>query len=194
MFTKEIMGMDLFQIISAFQVYCVLGWLVESIYMSICNKQITNRGFAKGPYCPIYGFGAVFGYMLLCPLSDNPLLLYFAGAFIATVFEYLVAAGMKRIFGTVWWDYNNKPFNYKGVICLESTVAWGFYAIFIIMFLHERILLTIDRYPLVFNKNIMMLLYFLMAVDYIFQVCRALNIDLKNKVIDKYQSIKARWY
>lgn len=193
MWTKEIFGMDLFQIVTAFLVYCMLGWLVESIYMSICNKKITNRGFAKGPYCPIYGFGAVLGYMILSPLSDNPVLLYFAGAIIATVFEFLVAVGMEKIFGLVWWDYNDKPFNYKGVICLESTIAWGFYAIIIIMFLHEKILLMIDKYPLVFNKNVVMVLYFIIAVDYIFQVCRALNIDLKAKMIDKYQAIKARW-
>ena len=37
-----------------FIIYSVLGWFVESIYMSYCNKKITNRGMVKGPFCPIY--------------------------------------------------------------------------------------------------------------------------------------------
>ena len=61
MWAKEIMGFELYYLVGAFVIYSMLGWLVESIYMSFCNKKITNRGFAKGPFCPIYGFGAVLG-------------------------------------------------------------------------------------------------------------------------------------
>ena len=53
------------------------------------------------------------------------MLLFFLGAILATTFEFLVAKLMVRLFGEFWWDYNNKPFNYKGVICLESTICWG---------------------------------------------------------------------
>ncbi|MDE5748781.1 MAG: putative ABC transporter permease, partial [Acetatifactor sp.] len=55
MWTKEMFGTDFYHLIAAFIVYSMLGWLVESIYMSFCNKKLTNRGFAKGPFCPIYG-------------------------------------------------------------------------------------------------------------------------------------------
>lgn len=194
MWTKEFFGMDVFHILTAFLIYCILGWVVESIYMSFCNKKVTNRGFAKGPYCPIYGFGAVLGYIILSPLKGNVIVLYLAGAFLATTFEFLVAVAMKKIFGLVWWDYSDKPFNYKGIICLESTIAWGFYAIIIVFFLHKVVLGTIDRYPLLFNRNVVMGVFAVIAVDYIFQVCRALNINLKEKMADKYHSIKARWY
>lgn len=71
MWNKEIFGMDVYHILAAFIIYSVLGWFVESVYMSLCNRRLTNRGFAFGPFCPIYGFGAVLGYMLLHPLSDN---------------------------------------------------------------------------------------------------------------------------
>ena len=194
MWTKEFFGMDVYHIVTAFFVYSVLGWLVESIYMSFCNRKLTNRGFAKGPFCTIYGFGAVIGYIVLHPLKGNVVLLYFTGAILATVFEYLVGLAMKKIFGIVWWDYNNKPFNYKGMICLESTVAWGFYAIIIVFFLHKAVLSLIDSHQVLFNRNLILVLYGLVAVDYVFQICRALNIDLKEKIEDKYMAIKARWY
>lgn len=144
-FGRELFGTDLYHLIFAFIVYSMLGWLVESIYMSICNKHLTNRGFGKGPFCPIYGFGAVFGYLILRPLEGHYIALYFAGAIIATIFEYLVGRLMIRLFGELWWDYNEKPFNYKGIICLESTLAWGLYALIVFGFLNNKIIMTADR-------------------------------------------------
>ena len=43
-----------------FLVYSVMGWVVETIYISYCNKKYINRGFIHGPICPIYGFGGIF--------------------------------------------------------------------------------------------------------------------------------------
>ena len=50
MWTKEMFGTDVYHLVAAFIIYSMLGWLVESIYMSICNKKLTNRGFGKGPF------------------------------------------------------------------------------------------------------------------------------------------------
>ena len=59
MWDIQLFGMDLYHLVAAFVLYSMIGWLVESIYMSICEKKITNRGFARGPFCPIYGVGAL---------------------------------------------------------------------------------------------------------------------------------------
>jgi len=90
MWTKELLGTDVYHLLACFVIYSILGWIVESIYMSFCNKKLTNRGFGTGPFCPIYGFGAVFGYMILRPLQGQYVKLYLAGAIIATVFD-------------IWW-------------------------------------------------------------------------------------------
>ena len=114
---------------SGFLVYSILGWVVESIYMSICNRRLTNRGFVRGPFCPIYGVGALSVFFLLRPFCHNLLLLYVLGCVFPTLLEYLTARLMLSMFGEVWWDYSEKPFNYKGILCLESTIAWGFYTL-----------------------------------------------------------------
>lgn len=114
MWTRELFGSDVYHLIAAFIIYSVLGWFVESAYMSFCNHRLTNRGFAKGPFCPIYGFGAVIGYLVLNPLSGHYVTLYLTGAFLATTFEYLVGIMMQKLLGEVWWDYTEKPMNYKG--------------------------------------------------------------------------------
>lgn len=134
---RIIFGIDGYEVVMWFLTYSMMGWLVESIYMSFCNHKITNRGFAKGPFCPIYGFGALTVFFVLRPYSDNSILLFFLGSFLATTLEFLTALVMKRIFGEIWWDYHEKPFNYRGIICLESSIAWGFYTLFLFMFLQN---------------------------------------------------------
>ena len=42
-----------------FFVYCIFGWLFESTVVSISKRRFVNRGFLKGPFLPLYGFGAL---------------------------------------------------------------------------------------------------------------------------------------
>ena len=144
---RIIFGIDGYEVVMWFLTYSMMGWLVESIYMSFCNHKITNRGFAKGPFCPIYGFGALTVFFVLRPYSDNSILLFFLGSFLATTLEFLTALVMKRIFGEIWWDYHEKPFNYRGIICLESSIAWGFYTLFLFMFLQNIVAALVAMIP-----------------------------------------------
>ena len=144
---RIIFGIDGYEVVMWFLTYSMMGWLVESIYMSFCNHKITNRGFAKGPFCPIYGFGALTVFFVLRPYSDNSILLFFLGSFLATTLEFLTALVMKHIFGEIWWDYHEKPFNYRGIICLESSIAWGFYTLFLFMFLQNIVAALVAMIP-----------------------------------------------
>lgn len=197
MWTRELFGSDVYHLIAAFIIYSVLGWFVESAYMSFCNHRLTNRGFAKGPFCPIYGFGAVIGYLVLNPLSGHYVTLYLTGAFLATTFEYLVGIMMQKLLGEVWWDYTEKPMNYKGIICLESTIAWGFYAIIITMFLHERVLHLIDAMDMVYGRILCIVILAIVTVDYLIRLYLLFKTSIqeeKDRLIDKYRSFRARWY
>lgn len=195
MWNREILGTDVYHLVAAFILYSVIGWCLESIYMSFCNKKLTNRGFAKGPYCPIYGFGAVAGYILLSPLKGHYVKLYLVGAFLATLFEFIVGKGMIRFLGELWWDYNEKPFNYQGIICLESTVAWGFYAIGIIQFVNNGVYRIIDCVSLNMGLWILRVVLMVVIVDYIFQLAKVFNLNMKEtgaKIKEHCREILAR--
>ena len=144
--THTVYGTDWYHLIQWFILYSFLGWLVESIYMSFCNRKLTNRGFAFSPFRPIYAVGALSVYAILRPVSDNYIVLYFAGAAVATFLEYITAVIMQRTLGNVWWDYHEKPFNYKGILCLESTVAWGFYTLILFAFLQGFVEMLVNSY------------------------------------------------
>ena len=199
MWSMELFGTDVYHLVSAFILYSMLGWLVESIYMSFFNRKITNRGFGKGPFCPIYGFGAVIGYLMLRPMSGNLVAVYFAGAFLATTFEYIVGIGMIKLLGDLWWDYNEKPFNYKGIICLESTIAWGFYAVGIVAYLHGQVYRVIDMFSIEMGKRAIYIVLTIVVIDYMFQLAKVFEIDFdirgkKDAIVEYYRSFKARWY
>lgn len=129
-----------------FFTYCFFGWCFESVYVSICEKKLINRGFLKGPMLPIYGFGALIMLYVTIPFREQYLKMYFAGAISATVLEYFTGAAMEKLFKVKYWDYSSKKMNIKGYICLSSTIAWGFFTIFLVKVIHNPI-----------EKNILMI-------------------------------------
>lgn len=192
MWTRELAGYDFYHLVSCFFLFSVLGWIVESIYMSFCNRKLTNRGFMTGPFCPIYGVGAVVGYLILHPLAEHVVALYVAGAILATAFEYLVAKLMQKLFGEVWWDYNEKPCNYKGIICLESTIAWGFYAVIIITFLFDKVMSVIDFLPMAWGIKTVLLVFVMVSIDFGYHFTIA--ISKQEQVQEKKQAIIRRYH
>ncbi len=190
-------GIDTWHFLAIFCIYSILGWCVESAYMSLCNRKLTNRGFVKGPFCPIYGVGAMGGYFLLHVFADHVVLLYFAGAVTATVFEYMVGRLMLKLFGEVWWDYKEKPFNYQGIICLESTVAWGFYAVIIIGFLHRVVTNIASWYTYGIGLVILKTVIFIFTADFLWHLLEAFHVDLsasRDRLVEKYNELRDRWY
>ena len=140
-------GMDIFQFFVWFFIYSFLGWGMECIVIRRQKGYWENRGFAKLPFCVIYGFGVFIACYLFAPIQHNYAALYVWGCIGATVFEYIVAMAMMKLFGEVWWNYDHLKFNYKGIICLQSTLGWGFVAVFIFGFLNkfvERFVFSID--------------------------------------------------
>lgn len=196
MWTKELFGTDVYHLVAAFVLYSMLGWLIESIYMSFCNRKLTNRGFGRGPFCPIYGFGAVSCYLILAPLKGHYVAVYFVGAALATIFEYIVGIGMIKFLGALWWDYNEKPFNYKGIICLESTIAWGVYAIGVVHYVHDFIYRIIDSIDVRVGTICIHIILGLVIIDYIIRFIEVFNIDLKEKkdrLVECCQSFVSRF-
>ena len=80
MWTHAVYGTDLYHFIQWFILYSFMGWVVESIYMSFCNRKLTNRGFAFSPFCPIYAVGALSVYGML----------YYGSAYAKSVWTGLV--------------------------------------------------------------------------------------------------------
>ena len=105
--------------------YAFLGWCMEVTCKFIQYKKFINRGFLIGPYCPIYGWGALAITILLKRYMEDPLVLFVMSTIICSIIEYLTSYFMEKKYHARWWDYSNKKFNINGRICLETLIPFG---------------------------------------------------------------------
>ncbi len=122
-----------------FFIYCFFGWIFESTYVSLCKHRFVNRGFMRGPFLPLYGSGAILMLFVSIPVENHLALVYLAGCIAATALEYVTGVCMEKLFKVRYWDYSKQKFNYKGQICLSSTLAWGGLTIFLLKVIHPPI-------------------------------------------------------
>lgn len=108
-----------------FTIYSVFGWVCECIWCSAGQKKIVNRGFLSGPYCPIYGFGALLILLFVEPFAHWPALVFVVGVVTASVLEYFTGWLLETLFKTRWWDYSARKFNIKGRVCLRNSLLFG---------------------------------------------------------------------
>lgn len=129
-----------------FYFYSFLGWIWESLYVSVLEKRLVNRGFMRGPFLPLYGCGGIMMLVVSKPFYENVILVYVAGCFGATLLELLTGIIMESLFKVRYWDYSHKNFNFHGYTCLESTLFWGVCTVVFTHFLQlpvEKVLLAI---------------------------------------------------
>lgn len=124
--------------------YSFIGWVYESVLCSLRRKKLVNRGFLNGPYCPIYGNGALLVILLLGNIR-NPFLLFFLGALVTSSLEYLTSYVMEKLFHARWWDYSARRFNLKGRVCLIGAVVFGAFSVVLILGLHPPVRALTDR-------------------------------------------------
>ena len=127
-----IFGIDIRVYFLLFLAYSFIGWLMEVICKLIQYKRFINRGFLIGPYCPIYGYGALLITFLLKKYTDDPITLFIMAILVCGTLEYLTSYFMEKIFHARWWDYSQKRFNINGRVCLDTIIPFGLLGMFII--------------------------------------------------------------
>ncbi len=184
MWDVKILGTSLYMIFSYLIIYSVIGWIWESCFVSVQEHKLVNRGYVTGPVCTIYGVGATALYLLLKPFSGNYILLFFVGAIVATVLEYVTAVVMEAVFHTSWWDYTNQKFNYKGRICLSSTIAWGAGSVLLFVVLQPAVNYLIALYSVMVGKIMIIVIAVVYAVDFTFATIAAADLSKKLEKMD----------
>ena len=115
-----------------FIIYAVAGWICEVTLQLIQKHKLADRGFLIGPYCPIYGCGAILITLCLTPFNEHPIGLFILAMVLCGSLEYATSFIMEKAFNARWWDYSNMRFNINGRICLETLVPFGIAGLLII--------------------------------------------------------------
>ena len=132
----------------AFLFYSFAGWCCETVYCSVLQGKLVNRGFLNGPLCPVYGFGALLVIFLLQGTQQTPMALFFSGMLVTSVLEYFTSWLLEKLFHMKWWDYSGYIFNIDGRVCLEGLIIFGlggcaFTYCFTILFMKEPLAIDV---------------------------------------------------
>lgn len=119
-----------------FMIYAILGWCMEVTCKLIDYKKFVNRGFLIGPYCPIYGYGALLITLLLGRYANDPIVLFVMTTVVCGTLEYLTSYFMEKIYKARWWDYSKRKFNINGRICLGTLIPFGIFGLLVIYILN----------------------------------------------------------
>lgn len=159
-----------------FYIYCFIGWIWETCYVSVMQGKWVNRGFMRGPFLPIYGSGAIMILIFTLPFRTQAVPVFFFGMISATVLEYCTGVAMEKLFHVRYWDYTGKFLNLNGHICLVSSLAWGAFSVILTLYVHK----PIEGFVLRMNSNVLEFLVFILtvviSVDMFEAVREALNL------------------
>lgn len=171
-----------------FMIYSILGWICETIYCSIPERKFVYRGFLNGPYCPIYGCGAVLVILFLRRLSGQVVLLFVAGVVVTSALEYVTGWLMEKLFHHKWWDYSKHKYNLHGRICLINSVLFGVLCVILLKVLHPFCEFMIGLIPVLTKDILCAVLVMVFATDIITTVRSVINF---NKTLVVLHSIKS---
>ena len=146
-----------------FLIYSFLGWCMEVCVSLVVRKKFINRGFLLGPYCPIYGSGAILITLLLSTFKNKPVLLFFMAILLCGILEYITSYFMEKIFRLRWWDYSKKKFNINGRVCLDTIIPFGILGMIIMYISNPFLLDKINMLP----SNVLSIIFYIMLVIYI---------------------------
>ena len=151
---------------------------MESVYKTIIVRKPVNSGFLYGPFCPMYGFGAVI-MLVASQISNNILIIFVMAVTIFTVWEYVVAVILEKLFKTKYWDYSNIRFNFQGRICLKNSIYWGILGVILVLIIQPCIEKLLNLIPDNILLYINIVLSIAILVDTSITIFKIMFIDKK---------------
>lgn len=137
-----------YQLLWLFFIYSVAGWVTEVFLKFLEYKRFINRGFLIGPYCPIYGAGAVLitvGGKLLSPVDRTWAMSFLIAFVLCGLLEYLTSYILEKYFHARWWDYTERPMNLHGRVWIGNLILFGIGGVFILEDFNPRLLALAHR-------------------------------------------------
>lgn len=160
-----------------FMIYAVIGWLYEVfLEVVIYRWGFTNRGVLFGPYCPVYGFGALLFIFLVYPMIKkktikNKLLMipivFLLCMFWATLLELLTSYICEMVMGSwPWQTYADYKYNFQARIALSPSIRFGIGGVIFLYILQP----IIDKILNKISKNTLNKIFYTVGLIFIVDI------------------------
>ncbi|MFH1631586.1 MAG: putative ABC transporter permease [bacterium] len=133
--------MLILKILVTFLIISIMGWLLDTIWRSVRQKQFAPGNYLKPlPVCPIYGFGGLLIMTIAPVVIELPV--------IAQALILMIALSSLELGGSIFtrgllkktlWDYSGNRLNIKGHTDLGHAIAWGILGLAFLHFVHPMV-------------------------------------------------------
>ncbi len=201
-----IFGLSIWRVMAYFIIYSFIGYVIETLFGFLTMGILESRqSFLYGPFCGIYGIGAVLMIIAMQRVPRKYGWLFIAGFMVGSITEYVISWASEKFAGITWWDYSYLPFNINGRICLLYSIFWGFLAIFLIKVFNP----ILDRFmnwikgkvSIRFTKGVVLSVFIFIVLEFLatafaiqaflvrMEILHDLNIPNKEQAIELYDDI-----
>lgn len=143
-------GCSFYKIVLLFFIGAFLGDITETLFCRItAGVWMSRSSVVWGPFSIVWGLAIALVTLLLYKYKDrSDRFLFLMGTFLGGAYEYLCSVFTEIVFGTVFWDYSEIPFNLGGRINLLYCFFWGIAAVVWFKAIYPRMSEWIEKIPM----------------------------------------------
>lgn len=166
-----------------FWFYSFLGWAYE-VFLEVVVYQwgYSDRGVLLGPYCPVYGVGALLFLLVFYrlvrkkPMKQKLLLLpviFLLCALSATLVELVASYLCEWISGSwPWQTYADYRYNFQARIALSPSLRFGLGGVVFLYIIQPLLDKILTALPLKIRRALFALLAVVTGADILFTIAK----------------------
>lgn len=184
-------GCGFYKIVMLFFVGAFLGDITETIFCRItAGVWMSRSSVVWGPFSIVWGLAiAVVTAMFYKYRDRSDGFLFWMGTFLGGAYEYFCSVFTELVFGTVFWDYSDIPFNLGGRINLLYCFFWGLAAVVWFKRLYPVVSRTIEKLPVLYGKLLTWGLIVFMSCNIVVSCMALVRYDQRNQGV----KAEAKW-
>lgn len=184
-------GCSFYKLWLLFVIGAFLGDLTETVFCRITGGVWMSRSSVVwGPFSIVWGLGMAAATFLLYQYKErSAMFLFTAGTFLGGAYEYICSVFTELMFGQVFWDYSEMPFNLGGRINLLYCFFWGFAAVAWMKGIFPKMSDWIEKIPVKCGKMISWLLVLFMSCNILVSCMALIRVEERQKGIEA----QSRW-
>lgn len=176
-------GCGFYKLFWLFLIGAVLGDLVETVFCRLtAGVWMSRSSLVWGPFSIVWGLAIAAATALLYKDREKPdRHLFFIGTVLGGAYEYVCSVFTELVFGTVFWDYSEIPFNLGGRINLLYCFFWGIAAVIWIKGLYPFFSGWIEKIPVLWGYILTWVLVVFMASNIVVSSMALIRYDRRSE-------------